>query len=986
MTTTANKQQTAAAKRFISYWKNKGYEKGDGQKFWIDLLCNVFGVQDFASFITFEDQVKLDHTSYIDGYIPSTKVLIEQKRIERSLREPIKQSDGVYLTPFQQAKRYITELPVSKHPRWVVTCNFRSFLVYDMERPDGEPFEILLENLDKEYFRLSFLTDTGNVHLQKEMEVSIKAGELVGKIYDALLAQYKDATSEETLKSLNVLCVRLVFCLYAEDAGVFGVRNMFHDYMARFEARDFRRALMDLFKVLDTKLTDRDPYLDDDLAAFPYVNGGLFTQADVEIPQFTDELRTLILSKASDDFDWSEISPTIFGAVFESTLNPDTRRSGGMHYTSIENIHKVIDPLFLNDLRNELEEIKSEKVGKAQDKKAAEFQNKLAALRFLDPACGSGNFLTETYLSLRRLENEAIRIQTKGQSRLGFEETNPVKVSIHQFYGIEINDFAVAVATTALWIAESQMLKETETIVDFDLDMLPLKAYHNIKEGNALRLSWSEWEIEKEKNIVIAEKTNVYPIKEIPPMVACEPVVRYGEIDLYSAEVKISPERQTIETYHVDFDYIMGNPPFVGARLMSESQKNDLLDIFGKKWKNVGNLDYVSGWYLKAARLISDSRKTHAALVSTNSITQGEQVANLWRPLFEHYGIHIDFAYRTFRWDSEATMKAHVHCVVVGFSRDDSNKNKVIYEESGASQTAQNISPYLIDAPNVWIESRKKPLCDVPEIGIGNKPIDGGKYLFSEKEKNDFIKKEPQSAQYFKKWIGADEFINGWFRYCLWLGDCLPNELRAMPECLKRVQAVRAFRLASKSEGTRKIADKPTRFHVENMPRGNYIVIPETSSERRCYTPMGFMTPDILCSNAIRLIPNATLYHFGILTSNVHMAWMRAVCGRLKSDYRYSKDIVYNNFPWCTPTDAQKLKIEQTAQAILDARAKYPDSSLADLYDEATMPPELRKAHQENDRAVMQAYGYSIKMTENEVVAELFKLYEKLANNTATSY
>ena len=984
--TTTNKQQIAAAKRFISYWKNKGYEKGDSQKFWLDLLCNVFGVQNFASFITFEDQVKLDHTSYIDGYIPSTKVLIEQKRIEKDLRAPIKQSDGVYLTPFQQAKRYITELPVSRHPRWVVTCNFRSFLVYDMERPDGEPFEILLENLDKEYFRLSFLTDTGNVHLQKEMEVSIKAGELVGKIYDALLAQYKDATSEATLKSLNVLCVRLVFCLYAEDAGVFGVRNMFHDYMARFEARDFRRALMDLFKVLDTKMSDRDPYLDDDLAAFPYVNGGLFTQADVEIPQFTDELRTLILNKASDDFDWSEISPTIFGAVFESTLNPDTRRSGGMHYTSIENIHKVIDPLFLNDLRNELEEIKSEKVGKAQDKKAAEFQNKLAALRFLDPACGSGNFLTETYLSLRRLENEAIRIQTKGQSRLGFEETNPVKVSIHQFYGIEINDFAVAVATTALWIAESQMLKETETIVDFDLDMLPLKAYHNIKEGNALRLSWSEWEIEKEKNIVIAEKTNLYPIKETPPTIACEPVVRYGEIDLYSAEVKISPERQTTETYHVDFDYIMGNPPFVGARLMNENQKIDLLNIFGKKWKNVGNLDYVSGWYLKAARLISGSRKTHAALVSTNSITQGEQVANLWRPLFEHYGIHIDFAYRTFRWDSEATMKAHVHCVVVGFSRDDSDKNKVIYDESGASQTAQNISPYLIDAPNVWIESRKKPLCSVPEIGIGNKPIDGGNYLFTEKEKNDFIKKEPQSAQYFKKWIGADEFINGWFRYCLWLGDCLPNELRAMPECLKRVQAVRAFRLASKSEGTRKIADKPTRFHVENMPRGNYLLIPRVSSERRKYVPIGFVQSDVLCSDSVHVLDCSrmetnvsALLAFGILTSNVHMAWMRAVCGRLKSDYRYSKDIVYNNFPWCAPTDAQKLKIEQTAQAILEARAKYPESSLADLYDEATMPPELRKTHQENDRAVMQAYGFPVKISENEVVSELFKLYETLA-------
>ena len=979
MITTTNKHQATAAKQFVKNWKGKGYEKGESQKFWLDLLCNVFGVQDFAYFISFEDRVKLDHTAFIDGYIDSTKVLIEQKSIEKDLRAPIKQSDGSNLTPFQQAKRYITELPVSRHPRWVVTCNFRSFLVYDMERPDGEPFEILLENLDKEYFRLSFLTDMGNVHLQKEMEVSIKAGELVGKIYDALLARYKDATSEETLKSLNVLCVRLVFCLYAEDAGVFGVRNMFHDYMARFEARDFRRALIDLFKVLDTKMSDRDPYLDDDLAAFPYVNGGLFTQADIEIPQFTDELRTLILSKASDDFDWSEISPTIFGAVFESTLNPDTRRSGGMHYTSIENIHKVIDPLFLNDLRNELEEIKSEKVGKAQDKKAAEFQNKLAALRFLDPACGSGNFLTETYLSLRRLENEAIRIQTKGQSRLGFEETNPVKMSIHQFYGIEINDFAVAVATTALWIAESQMLKETETIVDFDLDMLPLKAYHNIKEGNALRLSWSEWEIEKEKNIVIAEKTNVYPIKEIPPMVACEPVVRYGEIDLYSAEVRISPENQTIETYHVDFDYIMGNPPFVGYALQSAEQKQDLIDLFGKKWKNAGKLDYVSGWYLKAARLIANSPNTHAALVSTNSITQGEQVANLWRPLFEHYGIHIDFAYRTFRWDSEATMKAHVHCVVVGFSRDDNDKTKVIYTESGDSQTAKNISPYLIDAPNVWIESRKNPICEIPEMQKGSIPVDDGNLIIEEKDYSSFIKEEPQAVPFIRPLLGAEEFIKNTKRYCLWLVDASPADLRKCPKVLKRIQNVREFRLKSSKEATRKYADFPTRFMEIRQPDSDYLLIPSTTSENRRYIPIGYINKDVVTTNANFTVPNATLYHFGILTSNVHMAWMRAVCGRLKSDYRYSKDIVYNNFPWCAPTDTQKLKIEQTAQAILEARAKYPESSLADLYDETTMPPELRKAHQENDRAVMQAYGFPVKISENEVVSELFKLYETLA-------
>ncbi len=975
------KEQLTAAKAFAKEWKNRGDEKSETQQFWMTLLHSVFKIEEPQKFIEFEKRVQLTHVSFIDAFIPATKVLIEQKSFDVDLHKGYKQSDGSMLTPFQQAKRYANELPYSLRPRWVVVSNFQSFLVYDMENPNGEPFEILLENLEKEYYRLSFLTDTGNIHLKKEMEISIKAGELVGKIYDALLAQYKDATNPETLRSLNMLCVRLVFCLYAEDAGVFGKRNIFHDYMAGFDTRNFRHALIDLFKVLDTKVEERDPYLDEELASFPYVNGGLFTNSDIEIPNFTDELRTLILAKASDNFDWSEISPTIFGAVFESTLNPETRRSGGMHYTSIENIHKVIDPLFLNDLRSDLDDIKAEKVSKTQNKRAADFQEKLSKLKFLDPACGSGNFLTETYLSLRRLENEAIRIQTKGQVRIGFEETSPVKVSIHQFYGIEINDFAVSVATTALWIAESQMLKETESIVNFDLDMLPLKTYHNIKEGNALRLSWTEWEVADEREVVIARQTNVYPLNEAPVAEVNEPAIRYGNIDLYTDKINLNPSGKKTETYHVDFNYIMGNPPFVGARLMSENQKQDLIDVFGAKWKNIGNMDYVSGWYLKAAKLMRDT-DTRTALVSTNSITQGEQVANLWKPLFENYGVQIDFAYRTFRWDSEASLKAHVHCVIVGFSTCGNNQ-KTIYSESTAPIQAKTINPYLIDAPTAWIESRNKPLCDVPEIGIGNKPIDGGNYLFTEEEMHEFIKKEPKAEQYFRKWIGADEFINRWFRYCLWLGDCTPNELRSMPECLKRVQAVRNFRLASKSAGTRKIADKPTRFHVENMPNGNYMLIPRVSSEKRKYVPIGYINEGVLSSDSVHITTNATLYHFGILTSSVHMAWMRVVCGRLEMRYRYSKDIVYNNFPWPTPTDEQKALIEKTAQSILDARAQYPDSSLADLYDEVTMPAELRRTHQNNDHAVMAAYGISPKMSESEYVAELFEMYKILNEKTS---
>ena len=912
-------EQKAAAKHFAEYWAGKGYEKGESQPFWLSLLRDVFGVEHPEEYISFEDQVHLDHTSFIDGYIAESKVLVEQKGINKSLTSAIRQSDGSILTPFQQAKRYITELPLSKHPRWVVTCNFKSFLVYDMERPNGEPEEILLENLPTEYYRLSFLIDSKNVSLQREMEVSIAAGEIVGLLYDAFAKQYVDPESERAMKSLNVLCVRLVFCLYAEDAGIFGRRGMFHDYMAQFDARHSRTAIIDLFRVLDQKPEDRDPYLDPDLAAFPYVNGGLFANEDIEIPHFTDEIRTLLLEKASANFNWSEISPTIFGAVFESTLNPETRRSGGMHYTSIENIHKVIDPLFMNELNKEFEEISSIAVERTREKKLKDFQTKLSKLTFFDPACGSGNFLTETYLSLRRLENEVISLLHKGQ--IVMDLGNPIQVSISQFYGIEINDFAVTVAKTALWIAESQMMKETEDVVHMSLDFLPLKTNAYIVEGNALRMDWES----------------------------------------------VVPKAQ--------LNYIMGNPPFIGARLMSPTQKADINLIFNG-WKNAGNLDYVCCWHKKAADLMQGT-EIRSALVSTNSVSQGESVANLWKPLFQ-LGVHIDFAYRTFRWDSEASSKAHVHCVIIGFSIAP-NKNKKFLYTGDRAQIVQNINGYLLDADNVFVESRSKPICDVPEIGIGNKPIDGGNYLFTKEEMEQFINDEPQSQQYFKPWYGSQEFINRCPRYCLWLGDCSPNELRKMPACMRRVEAVREMRLSSKSAGTVKLADKPTRFHVENMPTGTYVVIPEVSSERRKYIPMGFMTPDILCSNLVKIVPDATLYHFGILTSNVHMAWMRAVCGRLEMRYRYSKDIVYNNFPWPTPTEAQKAKIEQTAQAILDARALYPDCSLADLYDEVTMPPELRRAHQANDKAVMQAYGFWGKLnTETACVAELMKMYQEL--------
>ena len=922
-----DREQRAAAKAFAEFWKGKGYEKGESQLFWTSLLRDVFGVEKPETVIVFEEQVRLDHTSFIDAAIPSTKVLIEQKSLGKDLNAPVRQSDGTYLNPFQQAKRYITELPLSRHPRWVVTCNFAEFYVYDMENPKGEPEIIRLADLEKEFYRLRFLIDTGNEHLKRELELSVAAGEIVGLIYDALAPQYAEPGSARALKSLNVLCVRLVFCLYAEDAGVFGRRGMFHDYLQEFDAQKTRRAVIDLFKILDTPPDKRDPYLKDDnpaLSAFPYVNGGLFADEEIEIPPFTDAIRELLLVKASENFDWSEISPTIFGAVFESTLNPETRRSGGMHYTSIENIHKVIDPLFLDDLKAQLREIKATAVERIKKRRLEEFQRKLAGLVFLDPAAGSGNFLTETYLSLRRLENEALAVLQQGQIVWADENTAPIAVSIAQFYGIEINDFAVTVAKTALWIAESQMMKATEEIVHSELDFLPLKSYANIVEGNALQMEW-------------------------------ESVVPQNRLN-----------------------YIKGNPPFVGARIMSAEQKADLQQIFADT-PSAGNLDYVCCWYRKAVEMMRENA-IRAALVSTNSITQGEQVALLWKPLFEHFHVHIDFAHRTFRWDSEASIKAHVHCVIVGFSVAENPAPKRIFDSAIGPEgmRCSSINAYLVDAPDVFIPSRSIPLCDVPEIGIGNKPIDGGNYLFTEAEKEAFVKKEPAAAKFFRPWFGSEEFINRRSRYCLWLGECSPRELNELPECLAGVEAVRLFRLASKSPGTRKLADRPTRFHVENMPDGNYILIPEVSSERRYYVPMGFMSPDTLCSNLVKLVPDATRYHFGILTSLVHMAWMRAVCGRLETRYRYSKDIVYNNFPWPEASAGDKEKIGVLAQAILDARALFPDCTLADLYDQTTMPPELRKAHQENDKAVMRLYGFPPNATEPEIVAKLMRRYQEL--------
>ena len=905
-------EQRRGAKAFATEWAGRGYEKSQTQLFWFGLLRSVLGVPDPEHYIIFEDEVEVQNKKFIDARIPKTRILVEQKSLGVDLNAKQRQSDGVWLTPLEQAKRYVSGLRLSEHPRYIVICNFSTFLIYDCESRQTELLQ--LSALPREYYRLNFLVDCRRGSLQREMMVSMQAGELVGKLYDAIHCHYLNPDSDESLRSLNMLCVRLVFCLYAEDAGIFGRHNQFHDYLVRFEARDLRRALIDLIRVLDTRPEMREGYLDADLAAFPYVNGGLFADESIEIPQLDDTIKEILLTRASLDFDWSQISPTIFGAVFESTLNPQTRRSGGMHYTSIENIHKVIDPLFLDALKDELEEIRRIKVIGTRRKRLLEYQDRLSSLTFLDPACGSGNFLTETYLCLRRLENEVLILLNDKQMLFNLDDV--IKVGIRQFYGIEINDFAVAVARTALWISENQMMKATEDIVQRSLDFLPLKSYANIVEGDAVTLDWNQ----------VVSRDNL--------------------------------------------SYIIGNPPFAGARIMDATQKGELLDLF-RGVRNAGNLDFVSCWYRKAADYMHGTG-IRAALVSTNSITQGEQVAILWKPLFAR-GIRIQFAYRTFRWDSEAALKAHVHCVIIGFGHGDSEE-KCLYDEDGMPSAAAQINPYLVDAPAVFIESRTSPLCDVPEIGIGNKPIDGGNYLFTQEEMEGFIRKEPASRKYFHPWYGAEEFIARKPRYCLWLGDAPQHELIAMPECMKRVKAVHELRLASKSAGTVKLASRPTRFHVENMPAGNYLLIPSTSSERRVYIPIGFMEPGDLASNATLLIPDATHFHFGVLTSSVHMAWTRAVCGRLKSDFRYSKDIVYNNFPWPDADADAVARISGTAQAILEARRLYPECSYAELYGENMyLFPELLSAHQANDRAVLEAYGFAASMTGAEIAAALMQ-------------
>lgn len=814
-------------------------------------------------------------------------------------------------------------MPTKSRPNWIVTCNFDEFHIHDLNSEFPERYEVVrLEDLPNEYHRMKFLQDISSTHIYKEIEVSRKAGKLIGDIYTELESQYGGKMDDRQKHELNVLCVRLVFCLYAEDAGIFG-KNQFGDYLRDFSTEMLHYKLKDLFIALGT--SNRDGlFIDPKAKMFKYVNGGLFNDTSLNVPPITPKVKELLVGEASDKLDWGGISPTIFGSMFESTLNPQTRHDGGMHYTSVENIHKVIDPLFLDELKEELEDILCTGTSKQRRRKLVDYQEKLAKVTCLDPACGSGNFLTETYLSLRRLENRALKeIYRDGPLMGGL--VNPIRVSICQFYGIEINDFAVSVAKTAMWIAEYQMREETGEIVKLEDDFLPLKSYANIHQGNALRTDWSQI---------------------------------------------ITPEK---------LSYIIGNPPFLGYSNQNASQKEDLLSVFtdekGKPYKNTGKIDYVAGWYMKSVLMMQSNPKIRAALVSTNSITQGEQVANIWKPLVERFGLHIDFAWRTFRWDSESNGKAHVHCVIIGFSIGERKQKLVIFDGESRIE-AKHINGYLIDMEDVWVMTNKKPICDVPKMSTGNRPSDGGCLIVEKEEYEQLMQEHHIALKYIKRLVGSDEYINARPRYCLWLVNALLSEMKNIPYIYERIKRCKELRLASTDKGRQKLAETPWLFRETKNPDW-YLCIPKVSSERRQYVPMGLLDKDVIPTDLIFIIEDVNLYHLGVLTSSLHMAWMRLVCGRLKSDYRYSADIVYNNFPWPEANEDQKQKISELAQKVLDARSAHPDWSLADLYHPDFMPQDLRRVHKELDKAVLKLYGLKPDTEETDIVRHLLGLYKQ---------
>ncbi len=894
------------AHAFSHKWAGEDSERAEAQSFWNDFFA-VFGIERRRVAI-FEKQVQLDRAGEklkhgrIDAFWKGM-LLIEHK------------SRGADLDrAFSQAADYFDGIAERDLPRYILVSDFERFHLYDLE--DDTETEFRLADLAKRIKHFAFIAGYRTQVITPQNPVNIKAAERMGRLHDRLKASGYEG------HPLEVLLVRLLFCLFAEDTGIFQPAGSFRSWLDERTAQDgsdLGPQLALFFQVLNTPDNRRSNKLDEQLAAFPYVNGRLFEET-IPIAGFDTAMRDALLDCCA--LDWAAISPAIFGALFQSIMDDKARRNLGAHYTSEENILKLIKPLFLDALWDEF--------GKARKNKNRlfEFHKKLRALTFFDPACGCGNFLVVAYRELRILELDVLRAVHEGPGSRFLDIHQEIQIDVDQFHGIEIEEFPAQIAQVALWLMDHQMNVRVSEEFGLYFARIPLVTSPRIVHGNALTLDWNE--------VLPAERCS----------------------------------------------YVMGNPPFVGAKFMDDAQRADTRAVFDGI-ANAGLLDFVAAWYVKATRYIA-GQPTRCAFVSTNSIVQGEQVGVLWGWLLSQ-GVKIHFAHRTFSWSNEARGKAAVHCVIVGFGLGEAAE-KTIYEYADIrgephALPAANINPYLVDAPDVVLTRRSKPICPVPEIGIGSQPIDDGNYLFTTAERDAFLAREPKAKNYFHRWLGAVEFLNGHQRWCLWLGDCPPGELRAMPEAMARVEAVKKFRLASKRKQTLAAADFPAHFGTELIPTAPYLLIPEVSSERRSFIPIGFEQPTTFCSNLVRMLPNATLYHFAILTSTMHMAWVRSVCGRLESRYRYSAGIVYNNFPWPDkPSDKTRQAIEAAAQAVLDARAAFPGATLADLYDPLTMPPALLRAHQKLDAAVDRAYGKAGFKSDAERVAFLFERYQALTS------
>ncbi|MBR2694491.1 MAG: SAM-dependent DNA methyltransferase [Thermoguttaceae bacterium] len=919
-----------AARRFAQDWDGVGYEKGDTQKFWTLLLRDVLHYDRMES-VYFEKRTA--DGGYIDVWIKDAGVMIEQKSFGVDLDKP-ELRQGEMKTPLKQVIDYAESFPITEQPKYVVTCNFGLFRVYDRTqygRNDlpGNQFEFSLKELGKHPEYLDFIINEQNVRLQKEKDISIKAGDQIGKLYDKLRLGYIDPDSTDSMHALNVLCVRLVFCLFCEDAGLFGEKDAFLKYLQKIAPEDIRSKLKHLFKILDTPNEQRDPY-DVKAKVFPYVDGGLFRE-EVEVPNFTQEMKDYLLNEVSAPIDWSGISPTIFGGIFEGTLNPDRRRAGGMHYTSPENIHRVIDPLFLDDLKKELNDIRTNETlsMRSRTKRMKEYLAKLSQLQFLDPACGSGNFLTETYLSLRKLEDTVLSDLHRGQISMAVDDesiSDEDHVKLEQFHGIEINDFAVSVAETALWISRLRANSNTAVIIDMTANDFPLKDKADIVHGNALRLDWN---------------------------------------DVLSAS---------------NCTYIIGNPPFVGSSLRSSEQTEDMKEIAFKGLSNWGKVDYCGAWYYMAQKYMEQNPAIQCAFVSTNSICQGEQVKPMWKWLFDHH-VEIKFAWKTFVWDSEAADLAHVHCVIIGFrlsSASSASGVKLLYDPARQdSRCVGNINGYLSPAPNVFISNRARAVDRYHrEIVQGSKAVDGGNLLLQGGEKDDFVGRNPSIEKYIRPYLGADEFLNNKKRWVIWLKDADISDVKQSREMLERLRAVATVREKSPTEEFRRFADRPMLFVQDRHSETTQLLFPQVSSSSRVYMPVGYVGPEYVISNAAYSIPDASLYDFGIVSSLMHNAWLRVICGRLKSDYRYSP-VVYNSFAYPDPDDTHRTKIEDCANEVLKARLLYPDCSLADMYkpENGILYPELMEAHRVLDASVEAAYGVNFHGDEEKIVAFMFNKY-----------